>query len=155
MTRTPKHYEDTDSAKAAFLEALGEMMGIITIAAHHAKISVSTLYVWMKEDEKFRADCEDIKERSIGMVELKLIQHIQSPDPRISLKAAQYYLDHKGKNNGYGSIQERIELAKRVSEDTNEEKSIKDVVLIGLPHNPLTPKDMKEVKEDENNASQT
>lgn len=113
--------------KRAMLEALRNTMGIISAAADMVGIDRGTHAKWMKQDKKYRAEVEDIDEKSIDFAESKLLQRIKGstlPDSKVFMgrdkegksititvpmtkhlppdtQAIMFYLNAKGKARGY------------------------------------------------------
>jgi len=89
--------EKTQKRKAKVLKALAESKGIIAYACDAANISRSTFYEWMKQDENFASEVDEITEATLDRVEAKLLEAINDDN----LTAIIFYLKTKGKKRGY------------------------------------------------------
>lgn len=110
----------TAQNKKIFLQALEKNLGIVTSAAKQTGISREIHYVWMRDDEKYKAAVDAIHEVTIDFVESKLHQKIkgvkigtedkngnvnvyeQPPDTTAII----FYLKTQGKRRGYIEKQE-------------------------------------------------
>lgn len=106
--------EQTIKRKENVLKLLNESLGIITTACEAAGVPRKTFYQWMKEDDEFRDQVEDIKEVQCDFVEGKLLEQIEANVPSSTI----FYLKTKGKNRGYV---ERFEVIDRTVNYTEEE----------------------------------
>tara|TARA_Y100001938_G_C8062852_1_gene418392 strand:- start:1331 stop:1741 length:411 start_codon:yes stop_codon:yes gene_type:complete len=88
--------------KRALLEALIKSMGIVTPACMKTGIHRSTHYRWLKEDEEYKAQVEDINNIALDASETSLFTQIA----KYNTTATIFHLKTKGKHRGYV---ERIE----------------------------------------------
>lgn len=91
-----------DSIKANLIEALKQSLGIVTTACKAANISRETYYKWMREDDEFRQQVNDIEHIALDFAESQL--HKQMKDG--STSATIFYLKTKGRKRGYIERQE-------------------------------------------------
>lgn len=87
----------TSAAKKAMLEALEANLGVVAAAVSAVKISRSTHYKWVEEDEDYRNAVTDIAEGVIDFVESQLHKRIKDGDTTSMI----FYLKTKGKKRGY------------------------------------------------------
>lgn len=73
---SPNTPEVIRGTKDAMLFALERARGIVSPACRHAGISRDTHYRWLREDEQYRIDVEDMKNVAHDFVESKLLQLI-------------------------------------------------------------------------------
>jgi hypothetical protein len=105
--------------KKRFLKALRQHRGIVTHAAEQVNISRMTHYNWMKLDEKYKAEVDEINDATIDHVESKLFESIDGAyyeqatehgimrlQDKPSVTAAIFYLKTKAKHRGYVERQE-------------------------------------------------
>ena len=83
--------------KESLIEALEASLGIVTVACKAAGIPRSTYYKWLKEDEQFNKQVQDISNIALDFAESQL--HTQISDG--STAATIFYLKTKGKKRGY------------------------------------------------------
>src|SRR5574344_567510 len=83
--------------KQAMIKALKETLGIVTAAAKKANINPCTHYEWMKKDEKYAADVEEVGEQCLDFAESQLLKLIAGGDTTATI----FYLKTKGKGRGY------------------------------------------------------
>ena len=88
--------------KESVLKALEQSLGVVNMACKKADVPRSTFYKWMKEDEDFAKQVEDIDNIALDFVESQL--HRQIADN--STTATIFYLKTKGKKRGYIERQE-------------------------------------------------
>ena len=91
-----------DSLKKAMLKALHETLGVVSPAVEQVGIHRSTHYNWMKSDEQYKQDVEDIQEFQLDFVESKLFENINSNDVPSTI----FYLKTRGRKRGYIEKQE-------------------------------------------------
>jgi len=84
------------------LKALEKSLGIVNNACKAAKIPRSTYYKWLKEDQEFSEQVNDIANVALDFAESQLHQQIENN----STAATIFYLKTKGKNRGYIERQE-------------------------------------------------
>jgi len=88
--------------KESVLKALEQSLGVVNMACKKADVPRSTFYKWLKEDEDFAKQVEDIDNIALDFVESQL--HRQIADN--STTATIFYLKTKGKKRGYIERQE-------------------------------------------------
>lgn len=91
-----------DTIKANLIEALKQSLGIVTTACKSVNISRETYYKWMREDDEFRQQVDDIGDIALDFAESQL--HKQMKDG--STSATIFYLKTKGRKRGYIERQE-------------------------------------------------
>lgn len=91
---------DTIKKKEAMLEALKSSLGIVSKACQNTGVSRQTHYNWLKSDEKYKSDVDDICEIALDFAESQLHQLITD----LNANAIFYYLNNKGKSRGYSRI---------------------------------------------------
>ena len=88
--------------KESILKALEQSLGVVNMACKKANIPRSTFYKWMKEDEEFVKDVEDMANIALDFAESQLYKQIADN----STAATIFYLKTKGKKRGYIERQE-------------------------------------------------
>ena len=83
--------------KEALLNALEKSLGVVTIACKTAEIPRSTYYKWLKEDEEFKQQVQELENVALDFAESQLHQQISDN----STAATIFYLKTKGKSRGY------------------------------------------------------
>jgi len=91
-----------DTIKTNLIEALKQSLGIVTTACKNVGISRETYYKWMREDDEFRQQVDDIGDIALDFAESQL--HKQMKDG--STSATIFYLKTKGRKRGYIERQE-------------------------------------------------
>ena len=89
-------------SKKQFLEILRDKKGNVTISCKVANVSRGTYYKWINKDDRFKKECEGIKDETLEFVESKLMEKIEGGD----LGAIIFYLKTQGKKKGWN---EKIE----------------------------------------------
>ena len=84
----------TEHHKKAILEALEKSLGVVTTACKKVGIGRTTFYEWMKEDEEFRNQVDDIQNIALDYAESQLHKQIGEG----STSATIFYLKTKGKS---------------------------------------------------------
>lgn len=92
----------TEQHKKAILEALEQSLGIVTTACKKVGVGRTTFYQWLKDDEEFKKQVDDISNITLDFAESQL--HKQIKDGNTS--ATIFYLKTKGKKRGYIERQE-------------------------------------------------
>jgi len=92
----------TELHKKAVIDALEKTLGVVTTACKQVGIGRTQFYEWLKTDEEFRKQVEDIQNVALDYAESQL--HKQIGDG--STAATIFYLKTKGKNRGYVERQE-------------------------------------------------
>ena len=88
--------------KESMLKALEKSLGVVNSACKIADVPRSTFYKWMKEDQEFAKEVEDIANVALDFAESQLYKQIASN----STAATIFYLKTKGKKRGYIERQE-------------------------------------------------
>tara|TARA_R110000764_G_scaffold127179_1_gene214920 strand:- start:93 stop:443 length:351 start_codon:yes stop_codon:yes gene_type:complete len=92
----------TEQHKKAIIEALEKHLGIVTTACRIVGVGRTTFYGWLKDDEEFAKQVEDIQNIALDFAESQL--HKQIGDGNTS--ATIFYLKTKGKGRGFVERQE-------------------------------------------------
>jgi hypothetical protein len=92
----------TELHKKAVIDALEKTLGVVTTACKQVGIGRTQFYEWLKTDDEFRKQVEDIQNVALDYAESQL--HKQIGDG--STAATIFYLKTKGKNRGYIERQE-------------------------------------------------
>ncbi len=87
----------TADNKKALIEALKQSLGVVTTACENIGITRQTYYYWLKNDEDFRREVEDLENITLDFAESQLHQQIKDG----SVAATIFYLKTKGKKRGY------------------------------------------------------
>lgn len=90
MNKTERH-------KKAIIEALEKSLGVVTTACKKVGIGRTQFYQWLKDDEDFAQEVDDIQNIALDFAESQL--HKQIGDGNTS--ATIFYLKTKGKKRGY------------------------------------------------------
>jgi hypothetical protein len=107
-------------SKKRFLEILRDNKGNVSVSCKVANISRGTYYKWINKDNKFKKECESIKDETLEFVESKLMEKIESGD----LGAIIFYLKTQGKKKGWN---EKFEPTK---EESNIRNKVIEVVFV-------------------------
>ena len=110
--------------KKAMIEALEKSLGVVTTACKIVGISRNTHYLWMREDDEYKKEVNDIENMALDFVESQLFKNIQEGKTSEMI----FYLKTKGKKRGYIERQEitgadgmpnnfQIEIIKREDKD--------------------------------------
>jgi hypothetical protein len=89
--------DKTDNKKKIFIENLKKSLGIISTACTNTGICRSTFYKWVKNDEEFKREYDEISEYVGDFVESKLLKLINESHPTALI----FYCKTKLKNRGY------------------------------------------------------
>ena len=92
----------TRQLKKAMVAALQSTLGIVSPALLKAKISRTTHYSWLKEDEDYNQQCQETAEQALDFAESSLHKQIESHHPAATI----FYLKTKGKGRGFVEKQE-------------------------------------------------
>ncbi len=92
----------TKQRKIAMVEALKKTLGIVTSACKIVGIDNQTHYAWLKQDEDYKTQVEEIKNMALDFAESKLHEIINQNNPTGII----FYLKCKGKDRGYIDIPE-------------------------------------------------
>jgi hypothetical protein len=108
--------------KNAMLQALEKTMGVVTSACQIVGIDRTTHYLWMNNDEDYKAKVESLNDLALDFAESQLFElikgahrEVSTPDGEVirvqdapNTSATIFYLKTRGKKRGYV---ERTELA--------------------------------------------
>lgn len=94
--------------KRAMIEALTKSLGVVKMACETVGISRQTHYNWVKEDDAYRAACDNLPEVVLDFAEHHLHKLISQGNPAATI----FFLKTKGKARGYVERQE-IEVAEK------------------------------------------
>lgn len=89
--------DKTDSNKKAMIEALEKALGVVTTACKNVGIHRDTHYRWLKEDEEYKRQVEELSDVAIDFAESQLFKQIKEGNTTATI----FYLKTKGKNRGY------------------------------------------------------
>ena len=114
----------TEQHKKAILEALEQSLGVVTTACKKVGIGRTTFYQWLKDDEEFAKQVDDISNITLDFAESQLHKQIKNGNTSATI----FYLKTKGKKRGYVERQEitgadgmpnnfQIEIIKREDKD--------------------------------------
>ena len=92
----------TEHHKKAIIDALEKSLGVVTTACKNVGIGRTTFYEWMKDDQEFEQEVNEIQNIALDFAESQL--HKQIGDG--STAATIFYLKTKGKKRGYIERQE-------------------------------------------------
>jgi hypothetical protein len=115
--------EQTEHNKKAVLIALEKSLGVVTAACKQAGVGRTQFYEWLRTDEEFAKQVEDIRDVTLDFAESALYQQIKKGNTAATI----FLLKTKGKGRGYIERQEydlgtdnhfRIEVI-RNEEDTD------------------------------------
>ena len=115
--------EQTEHNKKAVLIALEKSLGVVTAACKRAGVGRTQFYEWLRTDEEFAKQVEDIRDVTLDFAESALYQQIKKGNTAATI----FLLKTKGKGRGYIERQEydlgtdnhfRIEVI-RNEEDTD------------------------------------
>ena len=87
----------TQQLKKAMLLALEQSLGIVTAAAKSVGIDRTTHYLWLKDDEEYKAAVESIQDITLDFAESQLHKQIKDGEVTSTI----FYLKTKGKKRGY------------------------------------------------------
>lgn len=92
----------TEQHKKAVIEALEKSLGVVTTACRTVGIGRTQFYNWLKDDEDFAKEVNDIQNIALDYVESKLFENIKKGKTSEMI----FYLKTKGKKRGYVERQE-------------------------------------------------
>ena len=87
----------TEQHKKAVIEALEKSLGIVTTACKSVGIGRTQYYNWLKTDEDFAKEVEDIQNIALDFAESQLHKQIGSGNTSATI----FYLKTKGSKRGY------------------------------------------------------
>lgn len=88
---------NNDTIKREMLKALKQTLGVVSPACDLVGISRNTHYTWIKTDEDYKREVDDLLDFQLDFVESKLFENINSGDTGSTI----FYLKTKGKHRGY------------------------------------------------------
>ena len=97
-----------DPKKVAMIQALTKALGVVKMACESVGISRQTHYNWLKQDEAYKAACDNLPEIVLDFAEHHLHKLISQGNPAATI----FILKTKGKKRGYVERQE-IEVAEK------------------------------------------
>ncbi len=97
-----------DPKKVAMIQALTKALGVVKMACESVGISRQTHYNWLKQDEAYKAACDNLPEIVLDFAEHHLHKLISQGNPAATI----FILKTKGKGRGYVERQE-IEVAEK------------------------------------------
>lgn len=83
--------------KKALIQALEQSLGVVTSACKKVGIGRTTFYKYLKEDEEFKKQVDDISDIALDFAESQLHKQISDGNTTATI----FYLKTKGKNRGY------------------------------------------------------
>ena len=92
----------TEQHKKAIIDALEKSLGVVTTACKNVGIGRTTFYEWMKDDQEFEQEVNEIQNIALDFAESQLHKQIGEG----STAATIFYLKTKGKKRGYIERQE-------------------------------------------------
>jgi hypothetical protein len=87
----------TEQHKKAILEALEKSLGVVTTACKKVGIGRTQYYNWLKDDEEFAKEVDDIQNVALDFAESQLHKQIGEGNTSATI----FYLKTKGKKRGY------------------------------------------------------
>tara|TARA_R110000772_G_scaffold96563_1_gene195302 strand:+ start:2704 stop:3081 length:378 start_codon:yes stop_codon:yes gene_type:complete len=87
----------TEQHKKAILEALEKSLGVVTTACKQSDVGRTQFYQWLKDDEEFKKQVDDISNITLDFAESQLHKQIMDGNTTATI----FYLKTKGKNRGY------------------------------------------------------
>jgi hypothetical protein len=94
--------EQTEHKKKEVLNALEKSFGIVTTACKTVGVSRTQFYQWLKDDQEFKKQVNDLQNVTLDMAESQLHKQILNGNTTATI----FYLKTKGKNRGYIERQE-------------------------------------------------
>lgn len=88
--------------KKAMIQALEKSLGVVTTACKSVGINRCTHYEWLKTDEEYKKEVEDIENIALDFAESQLHKQISEGNTAGTI----FYLKTKGKKRGYVERQE-------------------------------------------------
>lgn len=87
----------TEQHKKAIIEALEKSLGVVTTACKKVGIGRTQFYNWLKDDEEFAKEVDDIQNIALDFAESQLHKQIGKGNTTATI----FYLKTKGKKRGY------------------------------------------------------
>jgi hypothetical protein len=88
---------NTEENKKKLIEALKQSLGVVTTACDSIGISRHTYYKWLRTDEQFKKEIDDLENVTLDFAESQLFKQIKEG----STAATIFYLKTKGRKRGY------------------------------------------------------
>lgn len=98
----PTKKNNTAHNKKGMIKALEKTLGIVTSACKITGVSRTQYYSWLRTDEKFKEEVEQVEGIALDFAESKLLENIKSYKETSII----FYLKTKGKKRGYIEKQE-------------------------------------------------
>lgn len=130
MANTSEHI------KKQLIEALQKSLGVVSTACKVVGISRTTYYQYLKDDEDFKSQVENIEEEAIDFVESKLFEQIQDNNTTATI----FYLKTKGKKRGYTEKQE-IEHSGKLKQEVVDYSKLSDEALREIANARIRPQE--------------
>tara|TARA_R110001592_G_scaffold63631_3_gene195167 strand:+ start:4850 stop:5233 length:384 start_codon:yes stop_codon:yes gene_type:complete len=114
-----KKLNKTEQHKKAVLQALEQTLGIVSQACKIAKIGRTQYYLWIKEDDEFAKQVNEIDDITLDFAESQLHKQINQGNTTATI----FFLKTKGKKRGYIEkneieiIKEEVDLSGISDED--------------------------------------
>ena len=89
--------QQNPTQKKAMIQALEKSLGVVTSACKSVGINRSTHYEWMKTDEEYKKEVEDVENVALDFAESQLHKQIKEGNTAGTI----FYLKTKGKKRGY------------------------------------------------------
>lgn len=89
--------QQNPTQKKAMLQALEKSLGVVTSACKAVGINRSTHYEWLKTDEEYKKEVEDVENIALDFAESQLHKQIKEGNTSGTI----FYLKTKGKKRGY------------------------------------------------------
>ncbi len=105
----------TEQHKKAILEALEKSLGVVTTACKQVDVGRTQFYQWLKDDEHFKKQVDDISNITLDFAESQLHKQIMDGNTTATI----FYLKTKGKNRGYVERSEVLQETTYKSLDIN------------------------------------
>ena len=99
----------TEQHKKAIIEALEKSLGVVTTACKKVGIGRTQFYHWLKDDEAFAKEVDDIQNIALDFAESQLHKQIGEGNTSATI----FYLKTKGKNRGYVERVEQVNFAEQ------------------------------------------
>ncbi len=119
-------FENTIRNKKLMLEALKKTLGIVTSACDMVGVSKSAHYRYLADDEHYKDEVFEIKERCIDFAETSLLTQIREKNTSATI----FFLKTRAKHRGY------VETVHNVVQETTESEwdnySLEELKEIGM-----------------------
>jgi hypothetical protein len=89
--------QQNPTQKKAMIQALEKSLGVVTSACKSVGINRSTHYEWLKTDEEYKKEVEDVENIALDFAESQLHKQIKDGNTSGTI----FYLKTKGKKRGY------------------------------------------------------